>query len=87
MWNFLTVEGVEPTSNAREQALRPYVLWRKGSFGTQSEKGSRFMERMMSVVQTCRLQGRHLLSFVTQVIVHSLDQSAPRPSLLINPSG
>ncbi len=87
MWTFLTVEGVEPTNNAREQALRPYVLWRKGSFGTQSERGSRFMERMMSVIQTCRLQGRHLLAFVTQAIEHSINSGIPAPSLLLAPSG
>lgn len=87
MWTYLKVEGLEPTNNAREQALRPYVLWRKGSFGTQSERGSRFMERMMSVVQTCRLQGRHLLSFVVQAIQRSLDSAAPAPTLLVPPSG
>lgn len=87
MWTFLTVEGVEPTNNAREQALRPYVLWRKGSFGTQSKKGSRFMERMMSVSQTCRLQGRHLLSFVTQAIEHAIGGRDTAPSLVINQSG
>lgn len=87
IWTFLTVEGVEPTNNAREQALRPYVLWRKGSFGTQSERGSRFMERMMSVIQTCRLQGRHLLSFVTQAMEYSIGRHITCPSLLIEPSG
>jgi transposase len=83
MWTFLTVEGVEPTNNHSEQALRPYVLWRKGSFGTQSERGSRFMERMMSVIQTCRRQGRHLLSFITHSIEYTIGGRASPPSLLI----
>jgi transposase len=48
------VEGVEPTNNVAERALRPAVLWRKGSFGSNSEAGSRFAERLLSVVATCR---------------------------------
>jgi transposase len=40
LWTFVTVAGVEPTNNAAEQALRPAVLWRKGSFGTQSAGGT-----------------------------------------------
>jgi transposase len=67
LWTFAEVEGVEPTNNAAERALRPGVLWRKGSFGTQSDRGSRFAERMLTVAASCRLQGRHLLSFLEQV--------------------
>src|SRR6266853_1477411 len=47
LWTFVQVDGVEPTNNAAERALRPGVLWRKGSFGTPSEEGSRFVESMM----------------------------------------
>jgi transposase len=86
MWTFTSVPGVEPTNNLSEQALRPYVLWRKGSFGTQSERGSRFMERMMSVIQTCRRQGRHLLSFLTQAI-ECWNCDSPAPSLILNRPG
>ena len=53
-WTFVQVEGVEPTNNAAERSLRPGVLWRKGSFGTQSKAGSRFVERMLTVVQPQR---------------------------------
>ena len=49
LWTFVRVAGVEPTNNAAERAIRPGVLWRKGRFGTQSARGSRFVEAMMSV--------------------------------------
>jgi transposase len=65
LWSFARYEGVEPTNNAAEQALRPAVLWRKGSFGTHSPAGSRFAERMLTVSATCRQQGRDLLGFLT----------------------
>ncbi|MBI2760955.1 MAG: transposase, partial [Chloroflexi bacterium] len=58
---FAQVEGVEPTNNRAERALRPAVLWRKGSFGTHSAAGSRFVERMLTVTATCRQQDRPLL--------------------------
>ena len=58
------MEGVEPTNNGAERALRPAVLWRKGSFGSDSEAGSRFAERLLTVVATCRQQGQHLLDFL-----------------------
>src|SRR5262249_30253612 len=60
-WTFARVEGVEPTNNGAERALRPAVLWRKGSFGSDSKAGSRFAERLLTVVATCRQQGRPLL--------------------------
>jgi signal peptidase I len=61
---FARVEGVEPTSNVAERALRPAVLWRKGSFGCDSQAGSRFVERLLTVAATCRQQGRELLDFM-----------------------
>ena len=64
LWTFARVEGVEPTNNVAERALRPAVLWRKGSFGSDSEAGSRFAERLLTVVATCRQQGRPLLDFL-----------------------
>ena len=54
LWTFARVEGVEPTNNGAERALRPAVLWRKGSFGADSEAGSRFAERLLTVVASCR---------------------------------
>jgi hypothetical protein len=56
LWTFVQVEGVEPTNNTAERAIRPGVQWRKGSFGTQSKDGSRFVESMMTVVATLKQQ-------------------------------
>jgi len=64
LWTFAQVDGVEPTNNVAERALRPAVLWRKGSFGSDSAAGSRFVERLLTVVATCRQQGRPLLAFL-----------------------
>lgn len=61
---FVDNPGVEPTNNAAERALRPAVLWRKGSFGTDSEQGSRFVERILTVVSSLKQQGRDLLEFL-----------------------
>lgn len=68
LWTFSRVEGVEPTNNAAERALRPAVLWRKGSFGSRSEAGCRFVERMLSVRATCVQQQRSLFEFVTEAV-------------------
>jgi transposase len=68
LWTFLDVAGVEPTNNAAERSLRQAVIWRKLSFGTQSAGGSRFVETMLSVIETCRQQDRNVLAFVTQAV-------------------
>ena len=81
MWTFVYVEGVEPTNNAAERALRPAVLWRKNSFGTQSEAGSRFVERILTVAETLRQQGRNVLQYMTAAIQAALDGTTA-PSLL-----
>ncbi len=65
LWTFARVQGIEPTNNAGERALRHAVIWRRISGGTDSERGSRFVERMLTVVATCRQQGRHVLSYLT----------------------
>jgi transposase len=57
LWVFLEVRGVEPTNNRAERALRFGVMWRKRSYGTDSEKGDRWVERILTVRQTCRLRG------------------------------
>src|SRR5262249_46021058 len=66
LWAFVWQEGVEPTNNAAERALRHAVLWRKGSGGTDSSRGSRFVERVLSVRETCRQQGRGLLEYLVK---------------------
>jgi transposase len=68
LWTFSRVEGVEPTNNAAERALRHAVLWRKGCFGSRSEAGCRFVERMLSVHATCEQQQRSLFEFVTEAV-------------------
>jgi transposase len=59
------VEGIEPTNNAVERALRHAVLWRNTSHGTNSEAGSRFVENILSIVATCRQQGRDVLDYLS----------------------
>ena len=61
-WTFVRHAGVEPTKQAAERAIRPGVLWRKGSFGTQSPAGSRVVETLMTVVATLKPQHRHVLT-------------------------
>ena len=80
LWTFVDVEGVEPTNNASERALRHAVIWRKLSFGTQSEAGSRFVETMLTVVETCRQQSRNVFTFVTTAVEAHLHHQ-PTPSL------
>jgi transposase len=65
LWTFARVAGVPPTNNAAERALRHAVIWRRISGGTDSEQGSRFVERMLTVVATCRQQGRNVLDYLT----------------------
>lgn len=84
LWMFVTIEGVEPTNNAAERALRPAVLWRKGCFGAQSEAGNRFVERILTVSATCRQQDRHLLTFLTEA-VSAYWAGQPAPPLLSSP--
>jgi len=85
LWTFAHVDGVEPTNNAAERALRPAVLWRKGSFGTQSDAGSRFVERIMTVAASCKQQGRSLLDFLVAATT-AARLGLPPPSLLPAPS-
>ena len=68
LWTFLTVASVEPTNNAAERALRPAVLWRKGCFGTQSDRGDVFVARILTIVTTCRQQDRHVLTFLADSV-------------------
>jgi transposase len=68
LWTFVHRKGVEPTNNAAERALRHGVLWRKTSFGTDSDRGTRFVERVLTVVTTLRLQSRNVLDYLTHAI-------------------
>jgi hypothetical protein len=81
LWTFTEVRGIEPTNNAAEQALRPAVIQRKLSFGTQSEGGSRFLERLLTVSETCRLQKRSPYQYLVDVMQAKFNNQ-PAPSLL-----
>lgn len=81
LWLFVTVEGVEPTNNAAERAIRPAVIWRRTSFGSQTQAGSHFIQRMLTVVTTLKSQRRNVLQFLTQAI-SATRQGQPTPSLL-----
>jgi transposase len=68
LWTFARVDGVEPTNNHMERLLRRAVLWRKRSFGSASKAGCRFVERILTVVQTRRLQGRSVLDYLHDAV-------------------
>jgi transposase len=68
LWTFMTTDGVEPTNNPAERALRSPVIHRKLSHGTQSDNGERFAERALSAAATCRQQRRSLFEFLTELI-------------------
>lgn len=86
LWTFVVHDGVEPTNNHAEQELRDFVLWRRCSFGSRSERGDRFAERIMTVVRTARKQGLDVLDFLVRSIKANLDSSAA-PLLLAGPAG
>ncbi len=65
LWTFARVQGIAPTNNVVERALRHAVIWRRISGGTDSVHGSRFVERMLTVVATCRQQGHNVLDYLT----------------------
>jgi hypothetical protein len=68
LWTFAETEGVQPTNNAAERALRGPVIHRKLSHGSRSHDGERFIERALSASVTCRLQGRSLFSYLTELL-------------------
>ncbi len=81
LWTFVRCEGIEPTNNAGERALRDAMIWRKLSFGTQSPGGSCFVETMLTVIKTSRQQRCSAFEYLTAALeAHLADQ--PAPSLL-----
>jgi len=80
LWTFVEQEGVEPTNNHAERELRAFVLWRKRSFGTQSERGNLYAERLMTVAHTARKQKKNVLEFLTACCAAARSGAAP-PSL------
>jgi transposase len=82
LWWFARVEGVEPTNNHIERLLRSGVPWRQNAFGNHSEAGSRVTERMLTVVQTLRLQKRQVVDYLHQALV-ARRSGQPAPKLLM----
>lgn len=80
LWTFVDREGVEPTNNHAERELRAFVLWRKRSFGTQSERGNLYAERLMTVAHTARKQKKNVLEFLTACCAAARTGATP-PSL------
>ena len=68
LWTFTHTDGVEPTNNHAERGLRGAVIYRKLSLGTQSERGERSIERLLSASITCRLRQQSLFAYLTEVI-------------------
>lgn len=78
LWTFAIQEGVEPTNNYMERLLRRAVLWRRRSFGCNSQAGCRFVERILTVVQTCRLHGKNSLEYLCSAVrTHRRGLSCP----------
>lgn len=81
LWLFVFVENVEPTNNAAERAIRPAVIWRRTSFGSQTVAGSAFVARMLTVVTTLKSQKRNVVEFMTIAVI-AARAGTPSPSLL-----
>lgn len=84
LFTFAFKPGVEPTNNQAERVLRPFVLWRKVSYGSQSERGCLFAARLMTVAQTLRMQKRRILAFLIEAC-HAHTSGLPTPSLIPSP--
>jgi len=83
MWTFLKHEGVEPTNNLAERDIRHGVLWRKISFGNQSESGKIFVQRMLTIVMTLKKQAQNSLNYLVKFFqAHKTGQEIPHPQLL-----
>ena len=72
---------MSPTNNHAERELRGFVMWRKQTAGTRSERGDRFAERVMTVVHTLRKQGQHVLTYLEQACIAAL-RGEPSPALM-----
>jgi transposase len=81
LWSFALHTGVEPTNNEAERALRAGVIWRKTSFGSQSGRGLRLVERLLTVAETGKKQQRDLLGYLTTAI--AAHRTGLRPPVLI----
>ena len=80
LWTFTHTDGVEPTNNHAERGLRGAVIYRKLSLGSQSDRGERTIERLLSASITCRLQRRSLYAYLADVL-HASIRGDPIPAL------
>jgi transposase len=81
LWLFIRAEDVEPTNNAAERAIRPAVIWRRTSFGSDSAAGSEFISRLLTVVSSLKAQERNILDFLAESVSAARSGQIP-PSLL-----
>ena len=81
LWTFVDIEGVEPTNNFGEQGIRPAVMWRRVSFGTNSAAGSRYVERMLTVITTLRQQDRGVYEYLCNAVSASFEGNQPESLL------
>jgi len=86
LWTFVADQEVEPTNNFAERIIRQGVLWRKSSFGTQSERGARYVERILTACATCRLQGQSVIAYLRHAC-HCHLNGIPVPSLIKTSGG
>lgn len=77
LWLFLEEHGVEPTNNRAERALRFGVIWRKRCFGSQSNKGERWVERILSLKETCRLKGKGTFPVLVDLVTAYFKEQQP----------
>jgi len=80
LWTFQSIEGMDPTNNMAERDLRKLVLWRKKSYGTRSERGQKFVERITSVVETLKKNQKRPLQFLEDAII-AFYRKQPPPSI------
>ena len=80
LWTFTQKAGIEPTNNIAERSLRPAVLWKKRSFGVESDRGGQYVESMLSIWATSRLNGVNPIEFLRELI-HSYRSNTPVPSI------
>jgi len=85
LWIFTREKGIEPTNNAAERAIRPAVLWKKRSFGVESDRGARYAESMLSIWMTCRRNGVNPVKFLNELVCNSRS-NAPVPGIFTLPT-
>jgi len=81
LWPFIFIENIEPTNNIAERQIREYVIKRKLSHGSRSERGTRFLEMIYSIVHTCKQKSIKTLEFIEECVYNNFSNKSP-PLLL-----